>query len=258
MKNKPIEELPGHWLLAKMGKKVLRPGGKELTTKLVESLDINNTDDIVEFAPGLGFTASLSLERRPKSYTAIELSEKAVRDLDHIAQKPNCKIIQADASQTPLEDDTYDKVYGEAMLTMHADHRKAEIIKEAHRILKPGGYYGIHELGLVDIQSEDQKAQIHRDLAKSIRVNARPLSKDEWSNLLEKQGFEVIKIDTNGMKLLEFGRMVDDEGFWKTLKICSNIMIRNKIRKRILAMRGVFKKYQHNMNAIAIIAKKRA
>ncbi len=30
--------MPGHWLLARLGKRVLRPGGLELTRHLVESL----------------------------------------------------------------------------------------------------------------------------------------------------------------------------------------------------------------------------
>lgn len=43
----------GHWILAKMGKRVLRPGGKELTKKLVSELHIQQDDDLVEFAPAL-------------------------------------------------------------------------------------------------------------------------------------------------------------------------------------------------------------
>ena len=43
----------GHWVLAKLGKRVLRPGGLELTRWMVSQLAIQPTDDIVEFAPGL-------------------------------------------------------------------------------------------------------------------------------------------------------------------------------------------------------------
>ena len=51
MSNKTINSEQGHWLLAKMGKRVLRPGGKELTLKLVNELDIGHKDAVVEFAP---------------------------------------------------------------------------------------------------------------------------------------------------------------------------------------------------------------
>lgn len=49
-------KLPGHWLLARMGKRVLRPGGLELTHRLLDVLSIDGDDDVVEFAPGLGIT----------------------------------------------------------------------------------------------------------------------------------------------------------------------------------------------------------
>jgi hypothetical protein len=68
----PMEKMPGHWLLASMGKRVLRPGGIELTRQLLAKLSINQSDDVVEFAPGLGVTARMTLTREPHSYTAIE------------------------------------------------------------------------------------------------------------------------------------------------------------------------------------------
>ena len=46
-------KLPGHWLLAKMGKRVLRPGGLRLTHQLLAALDIQSTDRVIEFAPDL-------------------------------------------------------------------------------------------------------------------------------------------------------------------------------------------------------------
>ena len=44
--------MPGHWLLARMGKRVLRPGGIELTRQMLDALNIRESDDVVEFAPG--------------------------------------------------------------------------------------------------------------------------------------------------------------------------------------------------------------
>lgn len=257
MNNKSINTKQGHWILAKMGKKVLRPGGKELTQKLIKNLDINTTDDIVEFAPGLGFTASIALQSNPKSYTGIELNEEAASILRKRITGDNRNIIIGNAAASTLNEKSYSKVYGEAMLTMQADHRKSEIIKEAHRILKPKGLYGIHELGLKpDNLSEEKKAEIQRALAEVIKVNARPLTQTEWYSLLQKEGFKVIKTETNPMHLLEPKRMLDDEGVLRTLKIVFNIITHPKERQRILAMRRVFRKYKNHLNAISIVAEK--
>ncbi|MCK9481664.1 MAG: class I SAM-dependent methyltransferase [Bacteroidia bacterium] len=245
----------GHWILAKMGKRVLRPGGKELTQKLVSGLDVNHKDDIVEFAPGLGYTASLTLAKLPHSYVGVDADEDAVRLLKQKIKGNNIQFILGQASETHLDNDSKDKVYGEAMLTMHADHRKSEIIRESHRILKKGGLYAIHELGLVDV-NEEQKEQIQRDLAICIKVNARPLTENEWKELLEKEGFKIKQVYTNAMHLLESKRIFDDEGFWRAMKITFNILRNKAARTRINEMKRVFKKHDKHMNSIAIIAEK--
>ncbi len=130
---------------------------------------------------------------------------------------------------------------GEAMLSMHADHRKAEIIREANRLLKPGGLYGIHELGLMpDTIDDATKAEIQRQLAVSLKVNARPLTQAEWIVLIEQQGFKVRKVMTNPMHLLEPKRIIEDEGLLRTIGIGFNIVTHPKVAKRILAMRAAF------------------
>ncbi len=257
-KEQQMNPQQGHWILAKVGKKVLRPGGKELSLKMIENLEITHRDDVVEFAPGLGFTAEISLSKNPKTYTGIELNHEVVELLEDKLNGKNIRFINANAAASTLESESATKVYGEAMLTMHADHRKAEIIREAHRILKKGGFYAIHELGLTPNNiSEEKKAEIQKDLAIAIKVNARPLTESEWTKLLEQEGFLVKKIITNPMHLLEPKRVIDDEGFFRTIKIIFNTLTNSLARKRIFEMRKVFRKYQNNLNAICIIAEKR-
>ncbi len=257
MSNKKLDSGQGHWLLAKMGKRVLRPGGKELTQKLIQELNIGPNDNIVEFAPGLGLTASMTLKNNPHSYTGVELNEEAATILQKKINGKNRNIIVGNASASTLPDNSTDKVYGEAMLTMQADHRKSEIIKEASRILKKGGLYGIHELGLTPNDlDQSTKANIQKELAKAIKINARPLIENEWKQLLEKEGFEIVSINRSSMHLLEAKRVIQDEGFFRSLRIIFNVLTHPQARKRILTMRKAFRKYKNQMNAVAIVAKK--
>lgn len=59
------------------------------------------------------------------------------------------------------------------------------------------------------------------------------------------------------MLLLEKKRLFEDEGFFRTLKIVFNILTYPKERKKILAIRKVFRKYQENLNTISIVAEKK-
>lgn len=257
MSNKTINTEQGHWILAKMGKKVLRPGGKELTLKLIESLQIKPEDSVVEFAPGMGFTAEFALMKNPKSYTGVELNEEAANLLRKKFSGENLQIINTNAAKSGLEDACVDKVYGEAMLTMQADHRKSEIIREAFRLLKKGGSYGIHELGLTpDALDPKLKGTIQRKLAQAIKVNARPLTKREWCTLLENEGFKVKEIYSSPMHLLRPQRMMKDEGILRSIKIAYNILTHPAEKQRIKKMREIFKKYEKEMTAFAIIAEK--
>lgn len=247
----------GHWILARMGKKVLRPGGRKLTDQLLEELRISREDKVVEFAPGMGFTAFQTLKRNPRSYTGIELNEEAAQKLKKTLSGKNRSVRNSSAADTGLDSATYDKVYGEAMLTMQADHRKSEIIREAFRILKRGGLYGIHELGLQPDQLDSAtKGKIQRELAQVIRVNARPLTRNEWCLLLENEGFTIRKVYQSPMHLLKPRRILSDEGLLRTIRIAFNILTHPGARKRIRKMREIFLKHEKAMAAFAIIAEK--
>ena len=64
MTEKRMNMKQGHWMLAKLGKRVLRPGGMELTTQMLDAMNISQADDVVEFAPGLGQTARLTVAHK--------------------------------------------------------------------------------------------------------------------------------------------------------------------------------------------------
>ncbi len=257
MSNHTINTEQGHWILAKMGKKVLRPGGKVLTQKLIHRLDIGMNDTVVEFAPGMGYTAGLLLSKQPKKYFGIELNEEAANRLKKKINSEAYTIICTSASSTGLTENSVDKVIGEAMLTMQADHRKSEIIREAYRILKKGGCYGIHELGLIpDDMAAEAKKEVQQGLAKAIKVNARPLTKREWCVLLEKEGFRIKAVEESPMHLLKVYRIIEDEGLLRTLKIGFNVLTHPMEKKKIFEMRATFKTYEKDMTSFAIIAEK--
>ncbi len=73
--------------ISKTWQKVLRPGGVTLTQKMLSMLNITSNDDVVEFAPGLGFTAQMSINRKPKSYIGIDADKNSVNYLSKKFEK---------------------------------------------------------------------------------------------------------------------------------------------------------------------------
>ena len=213
--------LQGHWLLARIGKHVLRPGGKKLTERMLANADIAGKD-VVEFAPGLGLTTRAILERDPKSYRGVDRDPQVVDIISKLTSEKAtipASCVQRDAADTGLESNSADVVIGEAMLTMQTERGKQAIIGEAFRLLRAGGTYSIHELGLQpDNLDESVKDEVRKALARSIKVNARPLTEQEWRELLEAEGFEVLWRGKEPMALLDMKRNIADEGIGGVLR----------------------------------------
>jgi SAM-dependent methyltransferase len=252
-----LEKMPGHWVLARMGKRVLRPGGIELTRRLLAELAISPSDDVVEFAPGLGVTARLTLAQKPQSYTAIERDPNAVAAVERYLTGKHQLCVLGTAEATGLPDQTATVVYGEAMLSMQPATTKLRIVREAARLLKPGGVYGIHELCLVpDDVDESIRDAIQYDLSDEIHVGVRPLTITEWRELLLAAGLTIVAENTAPMHLLEPARIVRDEGLLRALRFAWNVATHAAARCRVLKMRSIFRKYNQHLAAIAIVARK--
>lgn len=251
------DKMPGHWLLARMGKRVLRPGGLELTHRLLEELSVGPADDVVEFAPGLGITARLTLAKQPRSYTAVERDREAAAVVEEYLQRTDTRCVLGSAEHTNLEDAQATVVYGEAMLSMQPPATKRRIVGEAARLLQPGGRYGIHELCLVpdDVDSAVRDS-IQHELSDEIHVGVRPMTAKEWRELLRDAGFRGIAETTAPMHLLEPARVVRDEGLLQAVRFAWNVATHASARHRVLAMRRVFRKYSKHLAAIVLVAVK--
>jgi SAM-dependent methyltransferase len=252
-----VEKMPGHWLLARMGKRVLRPGGLELTRQLLAALAIDSRDDVIEFAPGLGVTARMTLTHRPHSYTAVERDRAAAATVASYLTPPDQECVVGTAEATGLAADSASVVYGEAMLSMQPASTKSRIIAEAARLLRPGGRYGIHELCLTpDDVDESTRDAIQHDLSDEIHVGVRPLTAREWRELLEAAGLTIVAKHTAPMHLLEPVRLVKDEGLLRALRFAWNVLTHAAARRRVLTMRRVFRKYGRHLAAITLVATK--
>ncbi len=252
------DKMPGHWLLARLGKRVLRPGGIAMTRSLLAALEIGADDDVVELAPGLGLTARLILKKGPRSYTGIERDRDAAAwTARRLADATRVSVRVGSAENTGLGDASSSVVLGEAMLSMTPPEHKLQIMKEVYRVLRPGGRYAIHELSIVpDEIAHEIKEDLENELSAAIHVGARPLTKSEWCACLEQAGFAIEEVGHAPMNLLRPARLVADEGLWRALRIVWNVLTDVDARRRVLLMRRTFHRYRAHLSAISIVARK--
>lgn len=248
------EKMPGHWVLARLGKRVLRPGGMGLTRRMLGALRIGGRDDVVEFAPGMGVTARLTLALSPASYTAVERDEAAARVVEGYAAGEGRRVVVGSAAETGLPSASATVVYGEAMLTMQTDETKRRIVREAARLLRAGGRYAIHEMCLRDGVGGEARKEVERALTGVVHHGVRPLTVKEWRHLLEGEGFEVKAVETAPMALLEPARVVRDEGFFRALRFAFNVLRDGDARRRVFEMRRVFRRHREQIAAVVVTA----
>ncbi|HET9791659.1 MAG TPA: methyltransferase domain-containing protein [Candidatus Angelobacter sp.] len=249
------EKMQGHWVLARAGKRVLRPGGIELTRKMLDTLSIGPEDDVIEFAPGMGATAGLVLARQPHSFCAVERDAAAAE----IMRKKfsGVQIVGKPAEESGLPDACASVVYSEALLSMQTLQQKERIIAEASRLLIAGGRYGIQELCLLpDNISGELRQEIRAAMSREIHVGVQPLCCSEWIRLFEENELKVKWIATAPMHLLEPRRLLQDEGVAGACRIVFRAATNPALGGRILAMRRLFQKYGEHLGAISLVGER--
>ncbi len=249
--------MQGHWLLAKLGKRILRPGGRALTARLLSQAQPGSDDDIVELGPGVGATAELLLAGNPRSYRGVDPNPEgrdAVKDI--LRRHPDAEYVVADAQDTGLPDASADLVVGEAMLTIQSQETKHAIVAEAARLLRPGGRYAMHEMAWLPDHTDEERETARKELSRIIKVGARPLTLEGWTELLADHGLVAGWHDRAPLHLLEPRRLIDDEGLWGALRFWRNARRTPGARDRLKAMRQGFQLQGRLMGGIVILARK--
>lgn len=249
-----VERMAGHWLLARLGKRVLRPGGVELTRRLLAAVRIGPGDDVVELAPGLGATTRLIMAAGPASYRGVDRDPVAVSRVAQVAAGANCLVVRGTASDTGLPDASADVAFGEAYLTMQPASQKQRVVEELRRILRPGGRMALHEVSFRDGISDADRSRITDELRNSIKVHVAPLSDEEWRRLLTDNGFEVTVHENAPLHLLEPRRLVADEGLLPTIRFIARVLRDREARSRVLAMRRAMSGNDDLLEAVMISA----
>lgn len=254
-----VPRVAGHWLLARLGKRVLRPGGVEVTTKLLEAVSVGPADDVVEIAPGLGATTRRLLDATPASYTGVDRDPDAADLVASLLDGPNRRVINASASDTGLEALSADVVFGEAYLTMQPDSLKSRVITELARVARPGARLALHEVAFApDDVTEQVRDAVSASLTSTIKVNVTPMTVAGWREMLESHGFSVVNQFTAPLHLLEPRRLFADEGVAGALRFMFNVVRNPPARRRVLAMRKSMHDNEANLQAIGLVAVRNA
>lgn len=118
---------------------------KEISEFAFECVNVGKNDKILDIGCGGGVNIEKFLKLTDNNVDGLDYSEISVQESVKRNQKAiddgKCKVIQADVSDMPIDDETYDLVSG--FETIYFWPEIGETFKEVARIIKPGGQFMI-------------------------------------------------------------------------------------------------------------------
>ena len=245
----------GHNFLARLGKTRLRPGGRKATEWLIASGDFNKDKKILEVACNMCTTAIGLAQKFDCKIEGVDLDEaaleKARANIAMHGLQDKIHVQRANAMVLPFEDESFDIVINEAMLTMLPVQAKMKAVAEYFRVLKPGGFLLTHDVMLT---TEDSEAVLQQ-LREAINITVTPLTKQGWKNVFLDSGFRNVETYNGDMTLLSPSGMLYDEGVLGTLKTIKNAL-KAENRSTFKKMFNVFNDPQKKLNFIAVCSQK--
>ncbi|QLB21468.1 hypothetical protein A6B43_08005 [Vespertiliibacter pulmonis] len=233
----------GHHFLARLGKTRLRPGGKLATDWLIANGDFRKNKKVLEVACNMGTTAIEIAKQFGCNVIGVDLDEEALekarQNIVENKVEELVKVQRANATKLPFEDNSFDIVINEAMLTMLPNEAKQKAIREYLRVLKPNGFLLTQDVMLSTSATEDTEALL-ADLREAIKTTVTPLTKEDWKETFVTCGFRNVDTFSGEMSLLSPKGLIYDEGVMGAMKIVSNALKPEN--------RETFKKMFHTFN----------
>jgi ubiquinone/menaquinone biosynthesis C-methylase UbiE len=172
-------------------------GGQKATDEILELCNIEKAVKILEVGCGAGLSTRYIAKKYDVEIVGVDISEKMI-DKAKKRNKglENAEFLVADAQKLPFEDDTFDIVFTESVVSVVPNQLKA--IKEFKRVVKPGGYVGLNEV----TWAKDPPKRLLDYLSMTVG-DAKMLRKEGYAKLLSDAGLKNITARTRKIELLE-------------------------------------------------------
>lgn len=150
-------------------------------------------EDVLDLGSGGGLDVLLSARRVAPGGTAYGLDMTAeMLDLARRNQVEagveNARFLRGTIEQIPMADESVDVIISNCVINLAAD--KAPVLREAYRVLKPGGRFAVSDVVTFGTLPDD----LRRDMEAWVGCVAGALEEPEYRRLLADAGFANIEI----------------------------------------------------------------
>ncbi len=243
-----------------LGKTHLHPGGRVANQWLIENGDFNKYKKVLNIACNNGDTALFLARNFGCQVTGIDIdeslitlanknkSEKENKEVSHLVN-----FMQGNIIKLPFEDNQFDIIANEVMLTLLPAELKQQALQEYLRVLKPNGLMLTHDI-MLEAQNNDAE-DVLSELQEIIHTTIAPLTKPEWKASFKQAGFRNVETFSGEISLLSGKGFINYKGFAGTLKIIGNTLKNNNPKSFIKLFRA-FRDADNKLEFIAICSQK--
>ncbi len=151
---------------------------------------IKEGDTVLDLGSGAGFDCFLASKKVGKTGKVIglDMTEEMVAKAKTLAKEhgySNVEFRLGDIEKTPIDDNSVDVIISNCVINLAPD--KAQVFKEAYRVLKRGGKMYVSDIVLLGKLTQEQLND--EDLLSGCVAGA--LQKDDYINKIEQAGFNV-------------------------------------------------------------------
>ncbi len=213
-------------------------GGLDGTRKLIESLGIPKDENfsVLEVGCASGFTSCMIAEEYGCQVTGIDISEVLIskaHDRSNRMGLTNVRFQVADATRLPFDDDSFDAVFGVALVALIP--MKQEVLQELKRITKPGGCIGTLDLFAKNGADKEIVDSFSTSMKTLLEYDVEIMDIQKWRSIFEKSELDNIKVEEKYHDVLLLTRKRSGT-IRATMKMLYHMLINGAVRKRMMKL----------------------
>jgi len=249
-----IRMLDPYTLLAVLGKKVIRPGGRGSSETIYRMAGLQASRNVLDVGCGVGTTAIEIASRFGCRVTAVDIDNRMIEyagnNIRRTGVADNITLRQGDIQALPFPDDSFDVVTIEAVSMFTGDQQ--ESIREAVRVCKPGGYVFDHEF----VWTIPPPANLRQVFDSMVCTGISFETGREWSSLHQAAGQQHIQVVPVPFDVLTPRGLLRDEGITGTAAFIGRTISRWTYIARMAWLIGVLARVSPYLGSVVVASAK--
>ena len=218
-------------------------GTSNHANRLAEKLGIGPDTRVIDIACGKGTTSAYLANRFGCEVVGIDISDDLLDEAKAIAARKGLEdkldFRVGDALDLPFADGEFDVAISQAMLILVGDKQKA--IREAMRVMRPGGRSGWLELSWKKQPPAEFMHEVSDVICAYCMTNVETF--ENWEKVFSWAGVENLEVEKHSQDM-SMGQMFSDEGLYNSIRVMSKYAGNSRVRKRMKTLNEFINSHQ--------------